>query len=1002
MWVACGCFLLGLMPASALPKNQDQPLPWQRHFSGSEEGAPNGIRAIAQTPDGTIWLGTFNGLYRYDGVRFERMPPSSRRPVQSDSVYALLVAANGDLWVGHEWGGISLYRNGRHSPVDNPELHTVFSMRGSPQGPGWAITGDGRDLIIGRLRAGQWQTWIRQPFTSWVNDVTSGKDGFLWMLFHDRLFVISPERQEMRQVSPSSFADASLAVDGRGDAWLITREAVHLLQPPSAASPAHIGPALHRPAAKNAGRVIFDGNDTFWSVEDDDQIRRYGLQGAKAVTRLGTLWKSPYHLPILGENLHDQAALVDREGNLWLGTNKGLERFSPSTFRPMMVEGPAAGQMPSQPYAIRDGAGDIWVRKGPDLFRATPDGTLLKQPIRLPEEFVPCPGVHGSLWVTQDGQRLVPLENRGGQGVSAAGTQNLGKLTFGGHCVEDERGQLWVGDQQGLVKLGATRPAIVPLGEDSGYNVLNLLPDGQGRMLAYVGHRSLWRTDGIHTEQLWKQRDMTLGMIEVMYQAPHYLLLGGDRGLVQYDGRRFRTLSRDRFPSLSITTGIVQTPQGDTWLQTDKGVIRYRTKDLERAFDDPDFRPEEEVFGLSDGLPGPPTFLNMSNITADREGRVWITTDGGIAIYDPHDRRVSRLAPPALITGFQVAGHSYGPSSRLVLPAGTTRLQIDFTAFSFTDPAHMRFRVRLSGVDQDWIDGGSTRSANYTSLGPGTYQFEVIAANKGGAWNGKAAVVAIVVQAHFYQTIWFRAVCLALMAIAAWLLYRWRLGQVARYLRNQAAERASERERIARDVHDTLLQSIQGLVLTFQSVVNRLPHGDPNRAILDRTLDRADRLIVDGKNRVLGLRTSDQTPDLVADLERLLDEAAFPIATSKTFSLSGEVKAVQASAALEIREIVSEALFNAARHAQADHIVLSVQFQRHSLDIALLDDGTGIGAGHARTGLGLRGMKERARSIGATIVVQPNDSGGTVVRLRLSARRAYVGQSLLGVLSLRF
>jgi hypothetical protein len=145
-----------------------------------------------------------------------------------------------------------------------------------------------------------------------------------------------------------------------------------------------------------------------------------------------------------------------------------------------------------------------------------------------------------------------------------AGTQNLGKLTFGGHCVEDEHGHIWVGDQQGLVRLGALGPEIVPLGEDSGYNVLNVLPDGQGRMLAYVGHRSLWRTDGIHTEQLWKQQDMTLGMIEVMYQAPHYLLLGGDRGLVQYDGKTFHTLPRDRFPSLSITTGIVQTPQGDT------------------------------------------------------------------------------------------------------------------------------------------------------------------------------------------------------------------------------------------------------------------------------------------------------------------------------------------------------------------------------------------------------------------------------------------------------
>lgn len=602
------CLALGLMPVLAVSKGQDHPLPWQRHFSGSGEGAPNAIRAIAQTPDGTIWLGTTNGLYRYDGVRFERMPPSSPKPLQSDCIYALLVTPDGNLWIGHEWGGISVYRNGQQTPIDNPDLHTVFYMRGGPQGAGWAITGNGRDLIIARLMAGQWKTWVRQPFTSWVNDATSGKDGFLWLLFHDRLFVISPFRQEMQEVAPRSFADASLAVDGRGMAWLITRDAMHRLLPPSAQAPAHLGPALHRPAVKEGGRVVFDGPDTFWSVEDDNQVRRYGLQDGKAVTRLGTLWKSPYRLPILGENLHDQASLVDREGNLWLGTNKGLERFSPSTFRPVMVEDPAQGHEVSPPYAIRDGAGAVWVRQGHDLFRTGPDGQLLKQPIVLPDQFAPCPGAHGSLWVARGGDRLELLGGRRGQRVSMAGTQNLGKLTFGGHCVEDEHGHIWVGDQQGLVRLGASGPEIVPLGEDSGYNVLNVLPDGQGRMLAYVGHRSLWRTDGIHTEQLWKQQDMTLGMIEVMYQAPHYLLLGGDRGLVQYDGKTFHTLSRDHFPSLSITTGIVQTPQGDTWLQTDRGVVRYRTRDLERAFIDHGFHPEEEVFGLSDGLPGPRAF----------------------------------------------------------------------------------------------------------------------------------------------------------------------------------------------------------------------------------------------------------------------------------------------------------------------------------------------------------------------------------------------------------
>lgn len=946
-----------------------------------------------------IWIGTSNGLYRYDGVSFEQMPPSSPRPLQADGILALLATKDGDLWVGHEWGGISLFSKGQHRPVDHLPYHTVFYMRGTGPGPGWAVTGDGRDLVIARLMAGRWESWVSLPFTSWVNDVTEGKDGSLWMLFHDRLFITSPTQRITRQASPEPLVDASLAADGDGAVWLITRTAIRRLSPASGTALAQIGPPLPRPAVKMGGRVIFDGQHAFWSVEDDNQIRRYGFAEGQGAQRLGTLWKSPYRLPILGENLHDLPALVDREGNLWLGTNRGLERFSPSAFRPMMVDDPEDGHAFSPPYAIRDGAGAVWLRHGHDLYRTRADGQLLKQPVTLPEEFVPCPGAKGSVWIPQGRDRLSLLGGDGRQWVSMAGTQNLGKLTYGGHCVEDDRGRLWVGDQHGLMLLGPSGARAIALGEDSGSGVINVLPDGRGNVLAYVGHGSLWRTDGVHTQQLWKQQDMTLGMIEVMYQAPHYLLLGGDRGLVQYDGKAFRTLHRDRFPALSITSGIVQTEQGDSWFQTDKGMVRIHTKDLERAFLDPAFRPAFDVFGLSDGLPGPPSILNMSDITADREGRVWGTTNGGIAVYDPHDARFNRAAPPVMITGLQVDRQRYGPQPGIVLPPGTTRLKVDFTALSFVDPAHMRFRYRLSGVDQGWVDGGSTRSASYTSLGPGSYQFQVTAANKDGDWNAKGATVDLVIQPYVYQTMWFRGLCLVLIGVAAWLLYRWRVGLVARHMRNRAAERAHERERIARDLHDTLLQGVQGLVLHVQSVASRMRKDDPNRALLDRTLDRADGLIAEGKSRVLGLRTADQAPDFVADLQRLLDDAAFPVGTARDFSLEGEARTMQASAALEAREIVSEALFNAARHAQASHVGLAVRFHPRWLEITITDDGIGIPCEQARPGLGLTGMHERAESIGATVTIQPGSAAGTVVSLRIPARRAYVRQPWFSGLS---
>jgi signal transduction histidine kinase len=328
-------------------------------------------------------------------------------------------------------------------------------------------------------------------------------------------------------------------------------------------------------------------------------------------------------------------------------------------------------------------------------------------------------------------------------------------------------------------------------------------------------------------------------------------------------------------------------------------------------------------------------------------------------------------------------------------------LQIEYTAGTLTIPERVHFRYKLDGLDTEWQDAGGLREAFYTNLEPGDYAFHVTASNNDGVWSTIGASLHFTISPAFYQTTWFRALCALVCLILLWFLYDLRIRQIRAKARSRLEERLAERERIARDLHDTLLQGVEGLLLRFQAVANRIPKREPTRELLERALVRADQLLDEGRDRVMNLRTgAAELGDLPQALAAAGEQLALVHPTQFRTRTEGVPRDLHPIVHEEMLFVGREALANAFRHAGASKIEAQVSYDDLVLKVWVRDDGRGIDADVLRVGRaghwGLVGMRERARKIGANLDFWSKPGTGTEIELRLPARLAYRKKRRLG------
>jgi signal transduction histidine kinase/ligand-binding sensor domain-containing protein len=989
-----------LVPGAALADGWPRRLAHYTHQSWTEaSGAPAPVLDIAQGPDGFLWLATGEGLFRFDGISFERIVPEEEA-AGDDYPTAVFVARNRDVWTAFKASRrFAVYRDGALRYLDGPRAPAwIMTMAEGPDGALWALTATFEAEVV-RFHNGRWDRFdaVRGLPRNDGLSMVLAPDGAVWVSTTVSVARLPPDGTRFQTLLDGR-GNPRLSVDPDGRVWASEKRGSY---PLTGAGGRGAPPTLRTPyptdSAQIRGAPRFDREGNLWIATRYDGVQRVGIadpEGPSANADAKSLVETARGRGRLSSDVTNQI-LEDREGNIWVGTEKGLDRFRPATVRfEAALTAPAA--FGDKLLAASDGV--VYIGEAKTLYRVRPGGEPepVLQGILEPQSL--CEAPDGALWIVFPTRVLVWNQRI----TKSINRPNAIGISY--DCAFDRHGDFWYAAHSGglnryrngqwdqpLGRVGAD--ALAPV--EAGPSVPTTLErDARGSLVVQFGRQLTW-IDG--DRRRGTPLDFGVGEPKVLtlYGAPNGdVFAAGAFGLTRYRNGQTQTIWTARAAESNRISGVVQTPDGDTWLAYPRTLVRMRGQELERALAEQAFATPTLSLGYGDGLINRPHSHTQRAIVQGGDGRIWIATESGTLWMDPGRIVRSDVLPGLAIKSVAYDEHLARDPVSLTLPAATPNIEIDFAALSLADPTAVSVRYMLEGYDAGWIDPGARRQAFYTNLPPGDYRFRVIAANAAGAWNHTGAAVSFEIPPTFFQSYWFRTLCVALTLLLCWLAYRLRMAQVANRIRTRLEERMGERERIARELHDTLLQSVQGLVLRFQSVANRMPPGEPLRTQLESALESADEVIVEGRNRVRDLRASDHSGDHLANLQVLADAAGFDPPIPIRIVVEGRPRQVHPLVAAEIRRIAGEALFNIARHAQAHSVDIAITYGDRQFGVQIRDDGVGIAPSVLAHGgkeghFGLTGMRERTERIGGALSIDSGAGKGTDVVLTLPGRLAY-------------
>lgn len=985
-----GMLATWLVVCSACAAQAQRSLQQLRHTAWtSRDGAPPEVWALAQSRDGYLWLGTGSGLYRFDGARFEKFRPFKGEHLPSLNVNSLLATRAGELWIGFASGAMARLRAG-HLTIYDLGLPPVPVLELSEDRAGgiWAALGEDDRGGIARFQHGRWEIFGRSrgvPAGA-ATSVLGAADGSVWIAAGGELAVLRPGARRFSYVPASAAGRPKLKQSPDGAIWLTTGARPGLQRvatSPAEATPTWIVPPMT--ANPRVESILFDRHGNLWGTYGSGGIFRLGGVGLGGSARSATGAKERFGVERgLTSNLANPI-LEDREGNVWVGTNLGLDQFRETS-------AVVATGLPTDSrsgFRIAPGpAGSMYVTSNDALFRAGADhiaGKLVQLPRR---PLILHTDALSRLWIGTD--RTL--------GILSGATVRDVPLPWPRPrpfaVLEEAAGRICVSSVEGAFCREGGGWAPEPRLATPGILPMQMLRDAGGRVWIAEGSR-IRMVDGAARRMFSARHDLALGTVVVMAVRGRHVYAGGDFGLARFDGRRFITLRSDLHPFLSRTAGIVETSEGDVWLNTVAGVVRIESADLEAAFAHTARRMKARVFGRDDGMPGVAQQDSSSQTAVEAsDGRLWFTTRLGVAWIDPRRVSFNSHPPPVIVTSLIFGNRIYAGDTPIQLPKGASNLQIAYTATSLSVPSRVRFRYQLEGVDYGWVNAGSRREAFCTGLKPGSYRFRLMAANDDGVWNRRGATLDFEIPPTFFQSWPFALLCGLGVLGLLWLAYGLRLRAVAHRIRAQMAERLGERERIARELHDTLLQSVQTLTLHVQVAMEDLPQSAPQRSKLEHALNRADQAIAEGRDRVRDLRVHHDSKGIADILAGIVDTHSFKTATSVRIQTVGDPRPLAPIALDEIVRIAGEAIANVRQHARATQLHIDIRFAR-PFTIRFADDGVGLPAaivdGGSKPGhFGLQGMQERARKLRGTLAVRSSCGSGTELLLTIPAHVAYM------------
>jgi signal transduction histidine kinase/ligand-binding sensor domain-containing protein len=952
-----------------------------------QDGVLPGLpESITQTTDGYLWIGTYAGLVRFDGVQFVPWEGPEGQHLPDSRIFAVLGARDGSLWIGTP-NGLAQWKDG--------ELVTLPYLGGRANS---IIEDQNGRIWVGRIHGEDARGGLCQ--------------------------IVGNELKFYGESDGVSLTSANrLIEDNAGNLWIGGYLGLWRWRPESSETYSYFQKELQTGGLLGVWALAMEKNGTLWAAM---QLSGGGLE----IQRLIQGRWSRYLLPGIKGEPGATALFVDRDQSIWIGTaRRGIYRVNGSEVDHFS----SADGLTSDAIAgfFQDREGTLWVAtsKGVDSFHDVRMTTFsLREGLSADSVSSVQAARDGTVWIGNSGALNFLKDGklsaiRTGHGLPGRDITGL---------FEDHTGQLWVGIDHGLYVYEGRKFRLI----DQGI-VGAITEDTNGTIWARIG------VNLVRIENLQVQERISLPQISKPFKLAPDPAGGIWLGIKNGDLVRYRNGQLETFPALEgskselralvtatdgsvwaatrdgllrwkegtrrlLTTQsglpcddiytLINDGAGSLWLYTSCGVVALATAELETWWVEPDSKVNPRVFdGLDGAQPGVSPMQPQASRSTD--GKLWFANDSLLQMLDPNRLRTNLLPPPVHIQRIVVDSKSYSARETLNLPPRTHDIEIDYAAPSLVIPQKVHYRYRLEGYDQDWQEAGTRRTVLYNGLPPGKYTFRVIACNNDGVWNEEGATLKFNIAPTFYQTGWFILLCAVAVTCLIWMAYRWRVRWIAAQLDQQFEQRLAERTRIAQDLHDTLLQGVLSASMQLYVANERLPEDAPAKPLVERVLELMGGVVNEGRNTLRGLRSYDEgTQDLDQAYLSVSQEFTFAEGADFRVIVEGQSCALHPMIRDEVYRIGREAIVNAFRHAKANNIEVEIRYTAHELRILVRDNGCGINQQVLDSGrdghFGLSGMRERAERIGAQLKAWSRPDAGTEIEFFIPGKLAYRTSSL--------
>jgi signal transduction histidine kinase/ligand-binding sensor domain-containing protein len=959
MMLACGKSALALDPRKALSQ-------YSRTVWTQERGLPQDtVRAITQTKDGYLWLGTDEGLARFDGYDFVVFN-KTKGNLPNNSVTALAASNDGALWVGTQ-NGLVEYREGvfrTYTTKDGLPDASIASVYADSTGALWVVAG----VYLSRYQNGKFTSFEPEmdiPVTS-MRAACTDRHGNLWVAGFSRV-AKRVGNKFVTFLTPGALEGVvvlTMMVDQRDNVWVGTNSGAIELTADGAVRKFGVGEGLPDTSVR---ALWADRDGNIWGGTNRGVVR---LEGGRFLTA-----------EVSAEAGGDlvRCLFEDREGNLWIGTNGGLVRWRNDIFT---VYGKAEGLPSDEPNIVyQDRAGHVWIGfndAGLMLFSGGPRRTYSAKQ-GLPDSAIM------QIREASNGDLLL-CTRRGMARLSGGAFQTYKypdplsrRVVF--DALETSDGKLWLALPRGLgVLSGGEFHEVIPGGPFLGDFMLTLCQANDGSIWAGSSAKGLWHVRGDERKQFTTSDGLSSDQIRSIYQDAQGTIwiatFGGGLNALR-DGKF--TNYREQNGLLSDNIGKIADDGDSLWLSTTRGICRVAKRQFAEMDSGSRHRLEPENYGVEDGLRSAqcaPGYPLPGGGTRARDGRLYFATSRGVAVLDPGMRKAPVLEPMAHIVEMTANNQLLDLREVAQLAPGKQRLEIRYTGIHLSAPDRVQYSYRLDPLDSRWADVGSRRVIDYNNLPHGQYRFHM-KAELPGAVSEQSYSFEVLPQ--FWETAWFRVLAAAALGMCAWAAYQVRLRQI----RSRFAAVLEERARLAREIHDTLAQGFVGISSQLDAVAMSMPSDSSTaRTYLDLARRMARHSLTEARRSVMDLRASAlEGQDLAAAIQSGTRMWTAGSGVDVEVEIEGSPAQLPEEMEQHLLRITQEAVTNVLKHAGAHRIWVKLHREARKLYLRVVDDGRGFDEKNAfssRGGhFGLIGMRERAERMGGELRLASHPGEGT-------------------------